>query len=559
MNGNQISLHQLEQRFDDYFNRLDQNSVRFFSDSFYASDILNIQLQSTEYYSRTLYNLVNFYSERKETHSATFYNPDEDEVYVVNDTVNASFHGGEEITRMEWYQRLLASPERRTIEPLRLIEKYPERYHLNQQEAIFSLNRIMYDKNKVYGILTANYKTDYLKSALFELVSDEDEMIIMTDKAGAELTSTRLFNPSQQEEDSGLHAAIIEMGTSSGYLHYKSTADKAEQIVIFTISPKWGHILYKKVPVQTVLREVAQTRNTMLGISGILLILLVITTAILSMRFTKPLIQLMRHMVKVGNGEFESELIVKSHDEIGAISATFNQMSRKINYMLNEQYKNEIILKTAQLKMLQSQINPHFFNNTLQAIGGVALEKGVDEIEYMARVLSSMLRYSISATGNDVPLSAEIENIQQYLTIQKFRFEERLNYSLEVDEKYLDIRIPKLILQPLVENAIIHGIEKSIKLGTIMIKVYAEHGCLVIMIADNFEGMHPERLADLQAKLNDAAPNDWINLQNHGILNGFYRLKLRYGDRFRMEIDSDKTKGTTVALHIPIEREDQND
>jgi len=558
--GNQAILDQLHKRLDSYLDQLNQNSIRFFSDLFYASDVQNLPTGSLEYYNQTLFNLFNLSTLRNETHSAVFYNAEEQETFVVNDSVNASFPGRREVEEMDWYLRLLDSKSRTTIEPLHVLEPYPAEFKMNQNQLVFSINKIFYDKRTVYGILSMNYKPDFLLAMLNELPLKEAEEIMYANPSGAILAFTRHTDLLSNSSDPKLISRILSTGLSKGSFRYQQQKeDKSENIVIYSISPKWGNVLYKVVPSRSVLEEVSRTKNWMLFSSGVLILLLIATTTWLSVRITKPLIQLKRHMIRLGNGDFSSKIPVDSKDEIGAISTTFNQMTHKINEMINAQYKQEIVLQTAQFKTLQAQINPHFMNNTLQAIGGVALAKGVDEIEQMSRTLSTMLRYSISASGNEVSLRAEIENVRDYLSIQKFRFEERLEYEMELDEEVLVLSVPKLILQPLVENAVIHGIERSMEPGVVRVLGRREADELVIVISDTGVGMEPDELAEIRKRLDNKDHYQWLDLQKHGVLNVWYRLKLMYAERFLMEVESSLGVGTIIRLRFRMDTKGEND
>jgi two-component system sensor histidine kinase YesM len=215
--------------------------------------------------------------------------------------------------------------------------------------------------------------------------------------------------------------------------------------------------------------------------------------------------------------------------------------------------------KHAEYLALQNQINPHFLYNTLEGIRSEALIEGVDSIANMTEALATFFRYTISNVDKLVSLEDEITNVENYYKIQKFRFGEKLDFSIEFqvdnDKEILNARIPKLTLQPIFENAIFHGVERKMGMGILTLKVIATNKRLMITISDNGVGIEEERLRKLNKKLRGASLEHMKEDKNKGgiaLLNVNNRIKLIFGDEYGIYVYSKVGAGTDVEITIPF-------
>ncbi len=262
-----------------------------------------------------------------------------------------------------------------------------------------------------------------------------------------------------------------------------------------------------------------------------------------------------RHMEKVRKQEFD--LINDKHiskDEIGQLMAEYNNMAQRIKKLIEDKYeadiqkKNlELERKQAELNALQSQIKPHFLFNTLESIRMRSIIKNEFEtasiIKYLSRTFRKMLIW-----GNDlISVKVELESIEDYLKIQKYRFADKFWYDISVPEEALECKIPKMTLQPFIENSLIHGIENKLGNGCVKLKLTMDGNRLDIYIEDDGTGMEEEQLKEL---LNNLVSNN--NTQtNIGVRNVYNRLKLFYGDEFIFDFRSRVDEGTSVYISIP--------
>ena len=211
-----------------------------------------------------------------------------------------------------------------------------------------------------------------------------------------------------------------------------------------------------------------------------------------------------------------------------------------------------------EIAMLQAQINPHFLYNTLECIRGQALSAGETDIADTTQALSRLFRYSISLRNDAVPLRDELDNVRNYMKIQQYRFRDRFTLEIlhdESDPQLLDGILPKLTLQPIVENAIVHGFAKKADNARIVIEIVGTHRHLNILISDNGQGMNAEMLERLRAVLRgDAAREDGPPVPGHGIAmdNVRKRLALFFGPQYGIIVNSVEGAGTDVEIHIPF-------
>ena len=232
-------------------------------------------------------------------------------------------------------------------------------------------------------------------------------------------------------------------------------------------------------------------------------------------------------------------------------------MTETIHNLIHEVYltdiqKKDLELKQqqAQLHALHSQINPHFLFNTLESVRMRSLIKGEKETAKIVHNMAKMFRKSISWNQNSVTVKEELELIESFLQIQKYRFGEKLQYSIKADPAVLMYRIPKMVILPFVENASIHGIESSPGVGNIQLLVSIEHDQLYIRITDNGIGMSPARLDELLSYLEQNT-----DMGEHvGMKNAYSRLKLCYQDRFSFEIQTWEGEGTHIQIKLPLDQ-----
>ncbi len=241
-------------------------------------------------------------------------------------------------------------------------------------------------------------------------------------------------------------------------------------------------------------------------------------------------------------------------DEITELGLSFNIMVGRIRELLDAKVKEQENLKKAELRALQAQINPHFLYNTLDTIIWMTESKKTDQVIEIVRALSSFFRISLSKGRDWITIGEEIERTRNYLTIQKMRYRDILDYRVEMADRVADNTVLKLILQPLVENALYHGIKNKRQGGTIVVRAQPWRDSEVLLqVEDNGIGFTPEKLGQLQAELADHSGE--IRLESgYGIGNVNRRIRLYYGEPYGVSIKSEYQAGTCVSIVIPARR-----
>lgn len=299
--------------------------------------------------------------------------------------------------------------------------------------------------------------------------------------------------------------------------------------------------------------------------------------SILSYTFTRPVRMLAEGMRKVETGNFEVQIETEKKDEMGQLIRTFNYMVREIHKLIRVVYQQKLAQKNAELTALQAQINPHFLYNTLDSINWMLIERDEMEISDVVVSLGDILKYSLHGDADLVTLGEELHYIQSYLCIQKNRLEERLSVQMKIEEDAMDCQVPKLILQPIVENAIRHGIEQMKEGGEICISAALENEddstgaacdqkCLIIRVRDNGPGMTQEELEICRKQiyytqssdknvqgtvLNQEAAGENTKRKRIGMRNVYRRIQLLFGEFYGLEIESEKGQGTVVTMRLP--------
>ena len=267
--------------------------------------------------------------------------------------------------------------------------------------------------------------------------------------------------------------------------------------------------------------------------------------------------KLSKHMLKFRDGKFDLIDINEGEDEIGGVIRNFNLMAARINTLINDVYKLELQKKSlelervrAEINFLQSQMNPHFLFNTLNAILVVSIKNNYTEIVDVIKYLSKTLRRLLSWKDDLVTIEEELSFTEMYLKIEKFRFCDKFYYEINVNETLLDYKIPKMSLQPLVENACKHGIQSIKEVGIININIEMCESGLLVRVKDNGSGMDQYTLNELLENIKSE-----VELSTSiGIRNVYRRLRLYYGEDVSFNIESHINLGTTIYFTVPFEK-----
>jgi len=312
-------------------------------------------------------------------------------------------------------------------------------------------------------------------------------------------------------------------------------------------NPVTGWAILMFIPEKELLPEQKAIWITVISTLVIVSFILVhIASRIVSRYVEKPVTKLVKHMGLAEKGDFSHQITEKTQDEFDSLYRIYNEMIYKIRTLIKELYKEKLLKREAELKHLQKQINPHFLYNTLDTINWLAKSHNAHDISQIVIALSNLYK-SIFNEGKDfVEITQTLQNIENYLYIQKFKYGSSFSYNIHVDQRLKGFIILNLLIQPVVENALIHGIARKGGIGTICVTAILDDNIIRFTIKDDGKGMSEEQLKLLMSYINSEHTTSDSGLKN--IQN---RIKLFYGEKYGLFIKSTLGEGTCVEISIP--------
>lgn len=451
----------------------------------------------------------------------------------------------DDIKASDWYQHALKHDG---LVSWRYIED--ERDH---KKYLSLVRAIELESLKKYGVLVLNVNTGMLKSILSQetfdtMIVDDQDYIIAANRSDwndKKLTDLSLDKNIMNQRSGTFEATLngVPSKVLIDELKPVSSENGIRIISVFSI----GSIV--KEP-----NKVIRLALTVIVISIILAFLLIYSVSSL---FSRRMLRLSKHINRVGLGDFDTTLQIDGKDEIGLLSRQFNSMVRSIHDLMEEvtqsNEKNRLMEQKQseiRFKMLASQINPHFLFNALESIRMEAHMKGQTEIARVVRLLGKMMRNSLEVGNNKIPLKQELEMVRCYLDIQQFRYEDRLRYEFDVDPEIESLHVPPLIIQPLVENAVVHGLDNNAEGALVRVEIVRSGDDALFTITDNGTGISQDRLHKVMNSLADPEEREGERI---GLRNVHVRLKLTYGESYGLSIHSLPGEGTAISFIIPME------
>lgn len=413
------------------------------------------------------------------------------------------------------------------------------------------VRKVSFPDHRTSGILMIVMEQDelnrILKQEQFEtLIADTQGYIVAAQ-------NTSLVGKKLDDLDFGVDLDKQEKGT-----HELEIKGKPSYMVVDELFPNFGDKGLKIISLFTT-ESIVHDANSV-SIYGMLIIFLVLVIAlifvnIVSFLTTNRLLRLSRHFNRLGLGDLNVISRIDGNDEIGQLSRQFNNMVQSINRLMSQVVEKteqnntlELAQREIKLKMMASQINPHFLFNALESIRMNAHLKGEKEISNVVRLLGKLMRKNLEVGREKAPLKEEIEMIRSYLEIQKFRYEDRLDFELIVDPAANGIMIPPLIIQPLVENAVVHGLENKEEGVKVEVRIEVINAWVQVIVRDNGMGMTPERLEEV---LTSISGQEEIEGNRIGLRNVHQRLVLSFTDECGLRISSQYSEGTEIVFRVP--------
>ncbi|MBU3157690.1 sensor histidine kinase [Clostridium estertheticum] len=409
---------------------------------------------------------------------------------------------------------------------------------------VVSLSRGIYfysGTKKVHGVLLVDMNYSTIGQLCQNISIGKRGYIYIVDS-----DNNIIYHPQQQLINIGLKSEKREDYLGS----YIEDSDEGKKLVtIKTVNyTNW------KVVAVAYMSEISDLKKTGTNFIGwilfVCIILVIFIFGFISAKISHPIKQLEESMKRVEEGEFNIYIDVKGEDEVERLATAFNLMISKVRYLMGQIVIEQEAKRKSELDALQAQINPHFLYNTLDSIVWMAENGKNDGVITMVTALAKLFRISISRGRNIITVREEIEHAKNYLIIQKIRYKNKFKFEIITQEEVLEYKTTKLILQPLIENSIYHGIEYMVDEGFIRISVSITNGKLLYEVSDNGLGIDPEKLKHLLEYRVKTDAGSGV-----GVKNVHERIQIRYGMEYGLEIQSEIEEGTTIKIWLPLIKE----
>lgn len=452
------------------------------------------------------------------------------------------------VSDTDWYHQLVEQYQTQTLLPPSIFQ--PPLSEPQEVLSVVTLIRSRKDITRILGVVSV----DVLKSDLIDILqhnnyAEQSAAYLVDENLNIVCGANSTFPVSEADLAAQLQQMRDTFGASSGV----STAGNAVYGLSAPIFDGWR--IFTVASMGNLLSPVSDLRDQMILLTVIISIIAFCLSYLYARYSTRRIKTLAEQVRRVENGDLSVSCIVDSEDEIGELQNSFNFMVRRISLLVDERYNLGKNLKDMELRALQAQINPHFLYNTLDMIAWKAMASGNQETVDIVVKLARFYRLSLSNGSDFLPLSDEVEHVRLFVELTNLCRSRNVQLITEVAPNIADYPIMKLILQPIVENSLFHGLyELSDREGVIRLTAEQIGSYVQIQIADNGVGIEKSKLAELLAKKERPVVN--TKRGGYGIGNILERLRIYYDDRFTFQIESAILTGTTVTIRIPYSRND---
>ena len=442
-----------------------------------------------------------------------------------------------DIPSLSWYRNAKAAGGAYVISPSHVQPVFKDKY---PWVVSLSMELVSKDGRTKLGIFLIDLNFSVMNDMLQDIRLGQRGYLFIVDSKGK-----IVYHPQQQLVYSSLKtekiAEVLQINNGN------FTIDEGGSSRMYTVQE--SDFGWKTVGVSFVDELVGnknEVRVSFVFLGLICIVLAIVISLFLSQRVSQPIKQLQGYMKEVEKGNFDIQVPVPTTIEIGRLARAFNIMVGRIKELMSQVVRDQELKRKSEMNALQAQINPHFLYNTLDSIIWMAESKKSQEVVLMTSALAKLFRASISKGEELVTIETELEHITNYLKIQKMRYKNKLDYQIEISDSVSQYKTIKVILQPIVENAIYHGIKMKRGPGLITISSEETEKDILLIVADNGSGMDEEKLAKLLTPLDEGEEGSGVGVRNvHG------RLKLYFGAQYGLVYKSIIGEGTTVRIRFP--------
>lgn len=398
--------------------------------------------------------------------------------------------------------------------------------------------------NEIIGCVVTYILDDQISSLFKDLNISKNGNVVLIDEYGKVISA---LDKNMVGQDFSM---FIEQDSSRNLLSYNKTVNGRDYFVTYarTQYAGWGFISI--IPIKELMQKnTGVLGNTIILITGITFLLSILISYIFNLNFYKPVKYLVENIKLHDTDKNIDRSLLSRNDEISFIFRSFNEVFSEKRELIKNVYEQKLHLKEAEIRLLHSQINPHFLYNSLDNVIWMNKSQKHDEANNLVKAIVKFFRFSLSKGDEIVTVSQVKEQMESYFSIQKIRYADRLKVGMDFEKPILHCKMLKLLLQPIIENSIYHGIEKKAGEGMIEISGNREGNTLVFKVEDDGVGVSPERLTEVNRIIN----SDEQDEENFSALQNINkRIKLFYGDDYGIELSSHEGEGTTVIVKVPV-------
>lgn len=395
------------------------------------------------------------------------------------------------------------------------------------------------------GIIKTDIPIDIFQTILNQAVFTESSIVAITDKDGEVLCLS-----DNTGSLSGLDEIVDRLNGRRDTFETLKMHDKTVLAGMRDIA-KTDWRLMMIIPNEDIVQIIYESPKQLILIFLLIIPFSIPLALLISASITRPISRLIVKMRNVQGGNLDVEMLPAGNDEVGVLTKDFNYMLSRIDVLMNDKYAMGKEIKSMELKALQAQINPHFLYNTLDQIYWLAVKHHTPSISDLVLALSRFYKLSLSKGRDTVTIENELEHVKAYVQIQNVRYNDGISLTIDVPEEILPMEVPKIILQPIVENAIIHGILETYReKGTIVISGRIQDDTVILEVKDDGAGIEADKLTRL---LTHDSSNEY---HGYGIINIHNRIKLFFGQEYGLTYRSKPKQGTIVSIRIPLKETD---
>ncbi|WP_445486766.1 cache domain-containing sensor histidine kinase [Niallia sp. 03133] len=462
-----------------------------------------------------------------------------------------------QLNKAEWFQNFQEKDQKWVkahMDPYQLSQEMKESSVISYLLPLFNISTL-----EAVGVIKVNFPSKALENALTKIKVGEKGRVYVVDQSGTNILPGKIKTPRKV-----LSQSLEEMSEYPEGKGLIETTYKGEDYLVFYQKLSVGNwVLISEVTKSELFAKIVHLQRNLFIICALIFIATILASYMQSSTIVKPLEMLRKAMGYIEHGDFNGakrfmKTIKPYKHEVGYAINIFGHTVDRLNHLIATEYEANLRRKNAEYKALLLQINPHFLNNTLEIMGGLAAQGKNEEVVNVSVYLGRMMRYSLNTSNDIVPLKEEISYIRNFTNILKLRYEDTIDIKIEEDPSANDIPIIKFIVQPLVENAVKYSLQGK-RPPEILIKTECIKDTLFLLIQDNGIGMASDVYKELMYMEQNNESSNVLNSSGNsiGLKNVLGRLKLYYGDKFTYDIQTEHNEGTSIVLCIQLTKEVQ--